>query len=442
MFSSELSWARHPFPSRAAGIILGSLLMFAVGASLFGPRSLAFSFPISVGGFLIAAGMRGDLHLADVRFGPVGLSLAGFLGFALLSAVWARNPSVPLEKASVAMLVAAGSIIVSSLVGQETRANLLHMGEGVFIGLLAGLLYLLIELATHQSIEIALFNALALKPQDLKPEGFFTWSGERLIGIVKDQLSRNIAPAAVLLWPTALIVSGSWRTPWRTLGVIGLVLLTGLVVMMSAHESSKLALVAGVIAFATAMVSLRWAQRLILAAWITACLAVVPLVILAHHLDLHNAAWLQASARHRIIIWNETAERALASPWIGVGANMTYVLGPELERENPEIRREALARTLNIHSHNVYLQTWFELGAVGAVLLTLFGLSLLGAIRTMVPPLQPYAYATFASAAAMASTSYGMWQLWYMALFGLSVVVFSIGARLSSPPTGRVAVSI
>jgi hypothetical protein len=48
---------------------------------------------------------------------------------------------------------------------------------------------------------------------------------------------------------------------------------------------------------------------------------------------------------------------------------------------------------------------------------------------------QPYAFATFASAAAMAATSYGMWQLWFMALFGLCAVLFSVGARMLARET-------
>jgi O-antigen ligase len=165
-------------------------------------------------------------------------------------------------------------------------------------------------------------------------------------------------------------------------------------------------------------------------AWVCACLAVLPAALLAHRLDLHNASWLQTTAKHRIIIWNYTAEQVLNAPWLGIGARSTYVLGPRLEPEITTPPDEAFRRTLSTHSHSIYLQTWFELGLVGASLLTLLGLSILQAMASLARRLQPYAYATFASAAIMAASSYGMWQLWFIALFGFCAVLFGLGCRL------------
>jgi O-antigen ligase len=186
----------------------------------------------------------------------------------------------------------------------------------------------------------------------------------------------------------------------------------------------------GLATFACSQFSLRLTGRLAVLFWVLTCVAVLPATLMAYRLDLHHASWLPASARHRVIIWNFTAEKLFDSPWFGIGANMTYVLGPELDRQTPKSSDGALGRTLSIHSHNIYLQTWFELGLFGAALLTLVGLSILSAIRGLIPLVQPYAYATFASAAAMAAASYGMWQMWFMASFGLTAVLFWVGASL------------
>jgi O-antigen ligase len=159
---------------------------------------------------------------------------------------------------------------------------------------------------------------------------------------------------------------------------------------------------------------------------------VLPAALLAYRLDLQNAPWLQRSAQHRIEIWNATAEKALQAPILGVGAHSTYVqdraLGPPAKR-GWKYRSQ---RPLSTHAHSVYLQTWYELGLVGATLLTLFGLSILSAIRSLTRAVQPYAYATFASVAAVAASSYGMWQIWFMALFGFCVVLFSLGRSIST----------
>ena len=159
---------------------------------------------------------------------------------------------------------------------------------------------------------------------------------------------------------------------------------------------------------------------------------VLPAALLAYRLDLQNAPWLQRSAQHRIEIWNTTAEKALQAPLLGVGAHSTYVQAQEL---GPPVKRGwkyRNQRSLSSHAHSVYLQTWYELGLVGATLLTLFGLSILSAIRSQPRAVQPYAYATFASVAAVAASSYGMWQIWFMALFGFCVVLFSLGRSVST----------
>ena len=141
-----------------------------------------------------------------------------------------------------------------------------------------------------------------------------------------------------------------------------LVLLTAAVVLLSRHESSKLALIVGLVAYAGSLTSLRWGRRAVALGWILACLAVAPAALLVHRAGLQDASWLQATARHRISIWNFTAEKMLELPFVGIGANMTYVLGPEIEDETPNFGSQPLQKTLSIHSHSVYMQTWLELG--------------------------------------------------------------------------------
>jgi O-antigen ligase len=235
--------------------------------------------------------------------------------------------------------------------------------------------------------------------------------------------------ATLFLWPAVMAVVGIWRRPWCRVAASALLLLTAVVVLASNHASSKLALVTGLLVFALASLSLRWTRPAVTIAWLILCLAVVPLALLAHRADMQDAGWLQESAKHRVIIWNYTAEKTLDAPILGVGANITYLIGPELERDAPLSLHHGLARTLSIHSHCIYLQTWFELGAVGALLLTAFGLSVIAAIGGLAARAQRYAYATFASSAAMAAVSYGMWQAWFMTSFALTAVLCVLGTR-------------
>ena len=428
MFSSQLDRARHPLSGRLRGFVLGTILMIAAAAALVSPRTTAFTLWVAAIGFAASTLSRRDIDWRDLRPGPVTFSLTAFLGYALLSATWAAHPSITVEKACLGMLTAAAAMLMVGLLRQETRPNLVHMGEGVALGMLLGIGFLAIEVFGDQPIKLALYRALELRPADLKPADFFIWKDNYLQGISPEDLTRNMTDATLFLWPAVMAALGVW---WRFGRVVAFVLLAVAVmtIMCSKHASSQLALLVGFAAFALSCLSLRWAWRTMVVAWFGICLAVLPLVFLAHSAELHEAEWLYPSARHRVIIWNYTAEKTLESPWHGIGANQTYLLGPSLEAQIPDFKSNPLARTLSIHAHNIYLQTWFELGLVGALLLTAAGFFLLRAVRNLGPRLQPYAFATFASCAAMVSTSYGMWQVWLVTSLGLTATLFALGAQ-------------
>jgi O-antigen ligase len=430
MFSNALERGRYPLRERRWGIVLGSLLVLAVGAPLVAPHTLPFVFAALVAGFLAAAAVRGNLESAVPQRAPVTLHLAAFLLYALLSAVWAMDPAGTALAVSLAILVALGTFALIQLFGEEPYANMVHMAEGVWAAYLVALLYLAIEIATGQGIKLWLYNLIGLSQADLHP-GFFTWSGNHLVAISDVDLRRNLAPVTLFLWPAALCALGTFTRERGPAVSSAIVVLAGAVIALATHGTSKLALTGALIVFAAAWLAPRLTGRLVVSGWVIACVAVLPAALIAHRLDLHNAAWLEPSTRHRIIIWNYTAEQVLKAPWLGVGARTTYVLGPRLEQTLETPPDEQFRRTLSTHSHSVYLQTWFELGLIGATLLTLLGLAILQAIRALQVPLQRYAYATFVSAAIMAASSYGMWQIWFIAMFGLSAALFALGADLS-----------
>lgn len=429
MFFNALDSAGHPLASRSRGILIGSVILIAAAGALVSARTVAATFWALVASFLISTLFRRDVALAQLRPGPVAMSLGAFGLYAMLSASWAAVPQLPLEKGGLALLVGACTLLIAALINTETRPNLIHMGEGLYIGLLIGVVYLLAEILTDQAIKLSLYRALQLRPGDLLPPSFFSWDGNYLLAISTEDLTRNMTDAALFLWPAIMAVEGVWRRPWCRIAAGALLVLTAVTVMSSNHASSKLALVTGIVVFALAWLSLRWTKRAVIVAWLMLCLAVVPLALLAHRIDMQDAGWLEDSAKHRIIIWNYTAEKTLDAPILGVGANMTYLIGPELERHRPPSPPHELGRTLSIHSHCVYLQTWFELGVIGALLLTAFGLSVIAAIGRLAARTQPYAYATFASSAAMAAVSYGMWQAWFITSFALTAVLCVLGTR-------------
>jgi O-antigen ligase len=425
MFSSELDRVRDPLLSRSRGILLGTLILICVAASLVSARTLPFVFAVTILGFGAAETIAGRLNGLSPPRDSVFWHIVVFLAYAAVSTAWGMDALGGLRSIALAAFFAIGAIIMSNALARERRADLLHMSEGFWIGFAVAFVYLLVETFTGQAVKIWLYNQLGLHQGQLAPEGYFQWRGSRLIAIAGDDLTRNMAVLTMFLWPAVLALRGAFKPRVGKALVAFTVIGGATAVMLSTHESSKLAIVGSIAVFAIALVAPRVAGRLTAIGWVVACLAVLPSALLAHRLDLHNAGWLQDSARHRIIIWNFTAEQVLKSPWLGVGARTTYVLGPRLEQRHlATAPDEKFRRTLSTHSHSVYLQTWFELGLIGATLLTLLGLAILQAIGTLMPMAQPYAYATFVAAALMASSSYGMWQSWFNGMFALSAALF------------------
>jgi O-antigen ligase len=94
-----------------------------------------------------------------------------------------------------------------------------------------------------------------------------------------------------------------------------------------------------------------------------------------------------------------------------------------------------------MHSHNDYLQTWYETGAVGALMLLVIGLLVLSSLARSSMQVQPYLYASFATSALLGGMSFSLWQPWFMASFGLTAVFAMLGWAMAdrSSAQGRVA---
>ncbi len=425
MFTNDLNRDCYPARTRRWGIAIGTVTLLTVCLALVSPRTIPFCAPLLFMTAFAAFFTRATASFRSFSPGAGALTAAAFLGYALLSSLWAERPLDTLPPVLGAAVYFAGCGLIIHTMLQEKRHNIFHISEGVWIGLFAGLVYLLIEILSKQTIKLHLYNALGLSPGMLRPPSFFQWEGTRLVFIAPSDLTRNIAPVTLFLWSALLALRGTSPTGFARVTSLALFLIATAVVFLSEHETSKLALAGGAAAFAMARITPLWTERLLRVAWVTMCLAAIPISLSLHRLNLHNAPWMQETARHRIVIWNHTAEESLKSPVIGIGAGMMY--GIAASEPAPPVDQKFSWKVP--HAHNVYLQTWFELGMIGAALLTLVGLAILERIRRFGRRIAPYAQATFASSAIMAASSYGMWQVWFVAMYGLTVALFAIAIR-------------
>jgi O-antigen ligase len=425
VFSNDLDRVRYPLAARLWGVFLGTLVMSAIMLAYVSPRTLPFTYGVLFVGVVYAAATRKPLAQLLPRSYD-GLSVFVFLAYAASSALWAAHPHAPLIRAALAAVCLSASAFMVRSFLEEPRRNTFHIAEGLWLGVIAGLAYLLVEFLTHQTIKIHLYNAIGVKPEALRPPAFFIWAGNKLVSISPDDLTRNIAPVSLMIWPALLAVRQLHRPLAIKIVSVLLLALALAVVFKSEHETSKGAILGGLLVFAVAHLSYKWSDRLLRLSWIVGCLAMIPLALLLHRLDLQHASWVQPTMQHRIVIWNYTAEQTLKAPIRGIGAGMMYELyGPARETPGDNLGFE----TRMPHAHNVYLQTWHELGVIGAALLALAGLAVLERIRRLGPSLAPYGQATFASGALVGASSYGMWQEWFIALYGFTAVLLAIAVR-------------
>jgi O-antigen ligase len=244
-----------------------------------------------------------------------------------------------------------------------------------------------------------------------------------------NQFNQKVTSLTLQLWPALLILSRLERVGRRTVTVLCFVILTG-PVLLSEHDSSKVALLVSIVAFVLASLWDRASVFAVAGLWCASFLLVIPLDTAAYRAGWHQSQWLPSSFRARIVIWEHTADQIDANPWFGVGVRSTQ----EMQKPaTPTVEMsEGPGRGLGRHAHSLFLQTWFELGAIGAVLAALAGGAVATRIRLLRKRSQPFGVATFVAFATIAAFAWGVWETWWMATVGLAALYLCLGAAVTS----------
>lgn len=142
---------------------------------------------------------------------------------------------------------------------------------------------------------------------------------------------------------------------------------------------------------------------------------------------------------HRVYIWNYVAHRVYQKPYIGWGFDASgqktlkqgLLWGSEKYNFNKCYNKPitgCLSETLPLHPHNSPLQIWLELGAVGALLWTIFLATLLWQLGHMAVSRWSFACAAASMNAAffIGATSYGAWQSWWVSALFLTAILFQL----------------
>jgi O-antigen ligase len=156
----------------------------------------------------------------------------------------------------------------------------------------------------------------------------------------------------------------------RRVGLVVLIVATATCVLLSQSGTSVVAFFGGALVLGLAAVSLKATRALLAGGWVIATLLAVPLGAVPYDLGWQHWTWLPPeSVAARFYIWKYTADKVSERPITGIGIRGTRTLHVDIPIDPKTGRQTAYALRPGRHAHNVFLQTWLELGAIGAVLL-------------------------------------------------------------------------
>jgi O-antigen ligase len=146
--------------------------------------------------------------------------------------------------------------------------------------------------------------------------------------------------------------------------------------------------------------------------------------------DWQTAEWLDGSARHRVEIWNYTADWIVQKPLTGWGFDASRAFKNDHLSDGKGTRS-----LLPLHPHNAPLQILLELGAVGAAIVFVLLMLLAGRIERLPRPERVCGQAHFVSTLAISCAAYGLWQNQWLAMMCAAALLIPLTSpALAKPP--------
>jgi hypothetical protein len=372
----------------------------------------------------LPAGKRNIFH------GPTATFTALYLtaGYLALNTRWSPDPITAIE--TVGMIVILVGIVDMTLIILERLE--VHALEAMVVGLVGGVIlggaYLCLEAFSGQLFRRMLVPLLPW----LRPEArHLAVDAHGALIFQPHLLNLNIAALTMLFWPAMLAIKALKPAPSANrLLLLGL-LPALLGVLRSEHATSKLALLGSLGLYLLYQVRPAVARGLTVTCWVTVTMLIVPIASALYAQKLYTSPWLFRSAQERVVFWGYTSEQVAKAPFLGVGISATRVYHKTKGGANaPQAPGSEFRLETGWHSHSVYLQAWYETGAIGAVMLLTIGILVLRSFASAPEAAQPFLWSTFGACALMAGSSFSLWALWFMATLGMVAVLAGLGTAL------------
>lgn len=348
------------------------------------------------------------------------MALAIAVLYLVVVAGW--SPSAPDAYLVVlSLLVLAVSLHVTlTALSQIGVAPIRAMSVGLVIGVAASGAIIFCEVFTHQWIRRLLASvapgAFFDRQHMIMTDGWVTFAAPYL-------LNRSVAALTMLFWPAALacVRLGLRRSPL-------LLAPAAIAIFGSVHITSMVAFAGAALVLGLSFLAPACMRTAMTAAWIAAVLLVVPLAGMGYSGKLYLTDWLFNTAKQRIVIWGYTSSLISQAPIGGAGLHAARILHEKHRKDAAHAPGTDYRLTTGHHTHNIYLQAWYETGATGACLLMAIGLLTLRALARSAKDCRSHLNAAFACCAIMGASSFGLWQPWFLASLALAAVFASLAA--------------
>jgi hypothetical protein len=365
---------------------------------------------------------------------PFSIGLFVFLGYVFINTMWSPDRVAALLKAATVLGLAAATLLIAASYALRSDREARVLAKSALAGLLLGIAFLLIELSFGEPIARFLNNHV-IQLFNISPKKTKVVEGE-VTKIAAFVLNRNVTSLVLLLIPGLLFTSAFATTTARRVSLGVLVGATAVAVLLSESGTSVVAFFAGGLVLALSALSLKVTRTVLIVGWTIATLLAVPLGALPYELGWHHWTWLPPeSVAARFYIWKYVADRVQERPITGIGIRGTRALHLVIPTDagDPSHAEYALRGRVARHPHNIYLQTWLELGAIGAVLLLVVGLAAIWQMRFLPPALEGSAYALFAVSSMIGLSGFDLWQSWLLAALAFAWAGILLAARLPAP---------
>ncbi|MEQ8822871.1 MAG: O-antigen ligase family protein [Filomicrobium sp.] len=414
------------------GIATSTIVLTAIIA----PRTSTFLILFVLAAAIADHLIRPKLARRPETFIAPFAAVFAFAIWAMASSLWSVEFWHSLLKPVFLMVVALAVWLAIRSASTATRPAVHYIGEGALVGASIAYILVAIEILSDQLITRSLMTVFPALYANISKHVLVAADGT-VLEITISNLNRRMSILIWLFWPVMLLAAYDPNRLRKFFGFAAVGFGTVVILFFGTHQSSQVAIAGGLIAFLLALLLSRhlFIKGLIVV-WAAVVLLAVPIALGAFNAGLHKADWLFHSARHRVVIWGTAADEAMRSPVVGIGADATRkAMRMATDREKQEGHRRDLGEFQSgyaNHAHNAYLQVWYELGVIGALLFLAMGVATLNAISRLKSELQPITIAMFVTTSIMIAFSYSIWQTWFTAAFGMATALLAIGIRKRS----------